>query len=176
MTTLSEEQWEELRQFGKKHAEEFSKIPEEFDRKMTRKLMQDPYAIPLMFEAMRRDIKENIKVLNDMEKMIPRLGVNDDLKNVFKLMCFFVKKEQEEQTSQWDYIEAVALNQIESRKDIARLIKATKKTKGNQKVVTALQNKIKKSDSDLEVFRKSKHYLEFTKRFWDERAGNKEND
>lgn len=165
MVTITEEQWQKLREFGK----QISPVPEQLDRKMTRVLMKDPESIPLLFEAIRRDVKENIKTLDEMESKVPYLKGSEDLKYTFKLILFFARKEQEAEIDQWNYIESLAFNQIELRKDIARLIKSTKKTKENNKIVTHLQNKVKQQKIELQEFRKTKPYLEFTKRFWDEK-------
>lgn len=166
MVTLTEKQWEELREFGKKIPKP---IPEKLDRTMTRKLVQDPYAIPLMFEAIRRDIKQNLTALDEMEEMLTRLKADDNTKHVFKLMIFFERKNQEEHVSEYNYIEAVALSQVELRKDVVKLLKSIEKTKKNNKLVTSLQNKMKKQEDELKLFRQTKPYIEFTKKFWDER-------
>lgn len=90
-------------------------------------------------------------------------------------MLFFVRKEQEEQISQWDHIEAIAFHQIELRKDIFRLVKALKSGKQKNKLLNEMQKKMKEYDLEITEFRKTKPYVKFTKRALDERGNHKEN-
>lgn len=176
MATLTDEQWEYLKQFGEKNKELLENIPEKFDLKMTRKLMQDPNAIPILFEGLRRDSKDKIKTLDELKEKLPILASSDDIKQVFRMMLFFTRFEREESMDQWNHIEALALNQIEIRKDISKLLKIVKKTKGNAKLVTSLQSKLQKQDEDMKEFRQTKPYIKFTKRYFDERQNHNEDD
>ncbi|QLH07416.1 hypothetical protein [Nitrosopumilus ureiphilus] len=176
MPTLTDEQWEYFKQVGLENEDFLKNIPEELDLKITRKLMQDPYAIPLLFDGIRRDTKDKIKVLDDMEENISHLNTSNEIKYLYKMLCFFIKYERKEDMDQWNYLEALALNQVEFRKDVSKIIKSIQKTKENSKVVSKLQNKLKQQDEDLKEFRKTKNYIKFTKRFFDERQEHKEFD
>ena len=160
------EMWEHFNEIGK----DLPPIPEEFDRKMTRILMQMPAEIPWLFEGYRFDLKKRMDGVKEMEELLPRVDVSEDVKSAFKLMFFFLTKETEEKIQQWNHIEALALNQIELRKDVYKILKMVRKTKSNQKTVSMLQKKIKKAEMDSEEIRKSKPYLKFIRRFLDEQS------
>jgi len=169
---FTDQMWERFNEMGKK----LPPFSEEFERHMTRKLMQMPAEIPWLFEAYRFDLKKKIKFAEEMEEMLPNVAMNDELKHVFGFILFLKKRDLEEKIEQWDHIEAIVLNQIEFRKDICRIIKVLEKSGKNKKSVVELQKKMRDTENELQEFKKTKPYIKFTKRFFDERKGHTEDD
>ncbi|MDE1876237.1 MAG: hypothetical protein KGH86_05370 [Thaumarchaeota archaeon] len=163
--------WQKLEEYGKK----LPPFSEEFDRKMTRKIMQMPAEIPWLFEAYRFELRKRVKGMKELQKIIPNVNVNDDTKGALELICNLIAHESEEKINIWDHIEALALNQIEFGKDLKRLIRISEPKNKKIKEFNTLVQKISKREKDNSKFAKDYQkklpYINRFKDYLDHEAG-----
>lgn len=171
MNKLSDEQWELFR----KVSDNLPDVPEELELKLVRKIMQDPPSASFLFEGLRHDLKDKIKSLREMEKQLPHLDTNEDTKNVFKLLLFLFVKEQELTLQHLEMFEGIAYDHMELKKDVKKLLKALGNKKETNITIKNMRDKLKTQEEEMKDFKKSKPYLKFATRYFDDLQKSREN-
>lgn len=176
MPTITDEEWEDLKELGKK----LPPIPENLDLKMTRKILQSPYALEFFFDGYRKDLKEKIGHGDEMKSTISNLACSDDVRSAFSMMIFLHTRSLEMFKDHLDMIEALSFQNTELRKDLNKLIRLTKPTKNKNKeldnFLKQLSIREKKNTKFAKDYEQKLPYVNQFKDFLDHEAINTEHD
>ena len=147
-------------------------IPEDVDRTITRSVYKVSQNIPILFDSERRARKERIvefsKLLEKTENVSSK---SDPALYAMRFVISMINKQTQEDIELINIIEALALNQIETRKDLIRLIKAKNNRKDFDKVIKEFNEREKNDDEFLKTH---KPYIKRFKDFLDHEAEDRE--
>ncbi|MCV0401963.1 MAG: hypothetical protein K5777_08335 [Nitrosopumilus sp.] len=159
--TLTDQDWEEIDRLAE--ILEKNPMPENMERKITRLLFGMPEQIPMLFDAERKLRKKRI---GNFQNIIENTNADPDKEPALFAMVSNLKliiKQTEEDISLLDLVEAIALHQIELRKDVKKITKLASSGKNQTKQFQELYSKMKKKEQSEREDTDYKKYMRIMK-------------